>query len=458
MKNKRGMNVKILILILAATISALAQADIETLFHPYDSTLKKIATEFSKTKKTIDIALYNIDSTKSNPVIAFLASPGIQKKIQTKKIKVRLLFEGYAHKNENLEKMLDIEKLGVDVRHMGSSRKMHHKFAIIDGGGTKPKLINGSANWSLSSRKFYNENILFFNEQPALARSFQDQFNFLWSLSKEVGFSTSYTIKTLKSKQPDLGVQSFFNTENFIVKKNKLYKSKTKPGFHLTNKIVKEINLAEDNIKIATTRMKLRPIYNALIKAAARGVKIDIIVTMGEYLHKGFREKLELPNCPEQYKSSCSSGVNYAYHLNLDNFKGHENVNVRLKFFHMNTTAYLDKQMHSKYMIVDNRTVLTGSFNWSYSAEFNHVENIMDIDGEIHPEVRDDFNADFNYMWELGRHKYKSLINTYESRLKKKKKISCSFSPMVLKFEEIDYLLRTPYRVAKKRSLKSICE
>jgi phosphatidylserine/phosphatidylglycerophosphate/cardiolipin synthase-like enzyme len=218
------------------------------------------------------------------------------------------------------------------------------------------------------------------------------------------------------------------------------------------------IDDADDTILIATTRLKLRPVFNALLRAAERGVKIKLVVTMGEYVHKSYRKKLDLPECPDEFHSSCSSGVNYSIHLSRENFPGSENVDVRLKFFHMNTKAYLDKQMHSKYMIIDNETIMTGSFNWSYSAEFKHVENIMEIDGYEYPEILLSFNSDFDELWDLERGLYKGLVADYERDLKKKKKIDCSFEPMTLKFSEIDFLLATPYRAAKKRSLKYVCK
>ena len=36
-----------------------------------------------------------------------------------------------------------------------------------------------------------------------------------------------------------------------------------------------------------------------------------------------------------------------------------------------------DKFMHNKFAIFDNKKVITGSYNWTYSAEYNNLESII---------------------------------------------------------------------------------
>ncbi len=48
--------------------------------------------------------------------------------------------------------------------------KVHHKFAVIDSALSTHRVITGSANWSLSSYHNYNENIVFFDQEPEVAR------------------------------------------------------------------------------------------------------------------------------------------------------------------------------------------------------------------------------------------------------------------------------------------------
>ena len=163
-----------------------SQAKIEALFHPYDNTMDKIADAFMNADKTIDMALYNIDSKQRNPVIAALLSDKLQKKIQSGELVVRILFEGYLTKEKNFEKMKTLEALGINAKYLGASQKMHHKFATIDTASDRPVLITGSANWSMMSQRNYSENILFMENKPGITNNFQREFELLWSQAKVI--------------------------------------------------------------------------------------------------------------------------------------------------------------------------------------------------------------------------------------------------------------------------------
>ncbi|HEV7332378.1 MAG TPA: phospholipase D-like domain-containing protein [Flavisolibacter sp.] len=54
-------------------------------------------------------------------------------------------------------------------------------------------------------------------------------------------------------------------------------------------------------------------------------------------------------------------------------------IDLNGKLWIMNTTN--TSFMHNKFCIIDNKIVITGSYNWSYSADY-HKENILVIDNE----------------------------------------------------------------------------
>lgn len=331
------------------------QAKVSALFHPYDATFVEIAKYLRGAEETIDIAMYNLEATTKSYIIQTLKLPELQNKIQTGQLQIRLIYEGYGTTPDKTRKSDQLENLGIDVRWMATSLKMHHKFAIIDGFTDHSSLITGSANWSLSSRNKYNENILFIENEPEIASQFQEQFNSLWQNAQEFGHSSPLQHRSLAILPPNDILIPYFNSQNFRWVAGKLVKQKN-PLFTLTRAIVKAIDHAQNNIKIASTRMKLRPIYDALLRAADRGVKIEALVTMGEYLTRYRRDNLLLPPCPNSYSRECSSGKNFAYFLSKSDFPGHENIDVRIKFFDINLKNYLEKQMHSKYIIIDEET------------------------------------------------------------------------------------------------------
>ncbi|MEC7275386.1 MAG: phospholipase D-like domain-containing protein [Bdellovibrionota bacterium] len=425
------------ILALCALFTLSLNAKVGVLFHPYDNTFDAIVERLKGAKETVDLALYNMDSSESNPIIKYLSS----EEFKAKGLQVRMIFEGYAKKEDNLKKMLQFEEMGIDVRSLRSSKKMHHKFAVIDGHRSDASVITGSANWSMSSFKNYNENILFFDQEGAMAQSFFDEFNFLWEVSEEIGASFSDRVFAREESSAGLG-EAYFNKDNFVVKRGRLSKKRGELGFTLTRKVVDAIDEAQEVVEIATTRLKLRPIYNAIIRAAKRGVEVKILVTMGEYDWERQRNKMNLPHCEDEYDRECSSGVNYVSLLGGDDFEGHELIDVRLKFFSVLTSAYLNKQMHSKYLIIDNDVVLSGSFNWSYSGEFNHIENVVKIERKESQDVLNGFNKDFDRLWNLRREALTPLHEQISLANQKGEKMSCGFAPMALEHDEIDALLR----------------
>jgi len=434
-----------------------AQASVKTMFHPYDPTMKEISTYIQNAEATIDMALYNLDVSKSNPVIEALGSKTVQERINSGELVVRIIFEGYSTKEKNQEKMAKLEALGLDAKYLGVGRKMHHKFATIDTHSRKPVLITGSANWSMSSRRNYNENIMYLEDKPGISSSFQRQFDLLWSQAKEFGRSApegGQAFRQLPVAQLEAGFEVHFNTDNLKVTPRGFRKDSSKKGYVLTRQIVDLINKSKSTIEIATTRIKLRPIYEALKAAAARGVKIDIVVTMGEYAPSYFRSRNKLKVCDNIYVDKCSTSQNFSIFLEREDYAGKDNVNVRVKHFDIRKDLYLQKQMHSKYIISDNQALITGSFNWSVSAEYNHFENIVSVSGEHHPGVLNDFNQDFDQLWGLNRGEYEHVVADLESRSERAEKIECGFEPMTLSFKEIDHMLSSAKRVGGTSLLK----
>lgn len=55
--------------------------------------------------------------------------------------------------------------------------------------------------------------------------------------------------------------------------------------------------------------------------------------------------------------------------------------------------------MHHKFMVVDGKTVLTGSYNWTRSAETRNEENLVSIDD---PYLASRFMDEFERIWANG--------------------------------------------------------
>ena len=55
--------------------------------------------------------------------------------------------------------------------------------------------------------------------------------------------------------------------------------------------------------------------------------------------------------------------------------------------------------MHNKVAIIDDSTVITGSYNWTSNAELMNQENMLVIDT---PEIVQKYQERFQYLWELN--------------------------------------------------------
>lgn len=391
-------------LIALLTLSSFAaHARIEALFHPHDPTLEKIAAWISEAQSNVDIAMYNLEAGAASPVIQTLQSPAIQARLRNGDLKVRMILELYGTPAENQAKRQIMENMGVNVRFLDRSVKVHHKFAVIDAHGSVDRVVTGSANWSLSSYRGYNENMLFFTQEPEATSRYQTEFNRLWQASSEFGFTGAF-VETLSVRSADQeGLEVYFNSPRHL-------KTDLHEEAHLTEQVVHLINSAEHSLQIASTRIRLLPILEALQAAAERGVRIQAVISQDDFIDLGKRAKYLLNN---------------------------PMIDLRVKFYNLNLREYMTYQMHNKFMIVDGRRLVTGSFNWSSSSENNHIENIVVLSGTLAAQVLPDYQKEFAAIFDLGRGDFSTVLGN----LKTHRHDGCSIPKMTLYPQEIRQLL-----------------
>jgi phosphatidylserine/phosphatidylglycerophosphate/cardiolipin synthase-like enzyme len=140
--------------------------------------------------------------------------------------------------------------------------------------------------------------------------------------------------------------------------------AKTEVYFSLSDNpqraIIKKINQAEAFINIAMYIFTDKEIALPLINAQKRGVKVRV------YLDKS------------QIESSYS----------VSRLLVQRGIKVKIS-----TNNYI---MHHKFAIIDNCLLLTGSYNWTFSANKRNDENLMVIDD---PEIIEIFQNQFINLW-----------------------------------------------------------
>ena len=401
-------NVLTTLVVLIATAMS-AEARLEVLFHPTDPTLEKVADWIRSADKTVDIAMYSMETTPGSPVIKMLMDPSVQTRLKSGALSIRMVFEGYGKPADNEKRMMDLEALGIDVRTLKSGKKVHHKFAVIDSGTARARVITGSANWSMSSYRGYDENMLFLENEPEANFSFESEFERLWASSNEVGQTQAHAPRALPdvSSAPDR-LDVFFNSPRILEKD-------PSPDHVLTNQLVRLIDNAKSELLIATTRVRLEPVMASLKAAAARGVKIKILISQDDYRDLWKR---------------------------ADALLNQPNLELRIKFYNLKPGQYITYQMHNKFMIVDRQTVETGSFNWSKSSEDSHIENVVELKGPAASEVLPSYTSRFEMMWDRGRADLPALKASLQEKKSQGQLPECGFKPTSLSYDEVRELLK----------------
>ncbi|HJT77240.1 MAG TPA: phospholipase D family protein [Gemmataceae bacterium] len=124
-----------------------------------------------------------------------------------------------------------------------------------------------------------------------------------------------------------------------------------------TDAIVHELKAARREILVQAYSFSSKAIAQALVDAKTRGLKVEVL--------------LDRSNEQEEYSD--------------------------LKFFtDEGLVPLIDAEhaiAHNKVIVIDGKTVLTGSFNFTHQAEADNAENLLILKG--HPELAHAYRANF---------------------------------------------------------------
>jgi phosphatidylserine/phosphatidylglycerophosphate/cardiolipin synthase-like enzyme len=195
---------------------------------------------------------------------------------------------------------------------------MHHKFAIID----HYEVWTGSMNLTLNGA-YHNNNNLIWIRSTRLAKDYQTEFDemFVDDLFGDASpANTPYPSLTIDNTRVDV----FFSPDDGV-----------------QAQIVALINQAQESVYFLAFAFTADPIRDALIAAQGRGVVVGGVIETDQASGQG-----------GDYESLLNAGIN----VRLDGN---------------------GKNMHHKVFIIDGQIVVTGSYNFSRSAEENNDENTL---------------------------------------------------------------------------------
>lgn len=300
-----------------------------------------IVEAISRTRRTLDVALYNLQIDGAVEALV---------KARARGVKVRVLFDDahvYPQANKQIQAVIDS---GIETRAMngrGGTGAMHCKYALFDGA----LLQTGSANWSGFAETFSYENIMFVADAD-IVDGYERNFEWMWRQARPAGQPEAAAEKPSAppvDPTPDV---------NFNGTQLPDYTFSPRGGTEAA--IVRAIDAARSEADVAMFTFTSKNIMEALKRAAGRGVKVKLLLFIGQ----------KFPFFLEAKTGS---------------------MELRFK------EGRLEKgQMHNKFAVLDGKLLINGSFNWTVTAETSNTENTIFTTA---PEYVAPYKAEFDKLF-----------------------------------------------------------
>ena len=223
---------------------------------------------------------------------------------------------------------------GEGLRLDDDKQLMHNKFCIID----NSIVITGSFNPTDNDNNYNNNNIIIVYSST-LAGNYGDEFNELWSGKFGKGSNVKNPIFYINNME----IENYFCPED-------------KCASH----IIDLIKNAESSIYFMSFSFTNEEIADALIMKGEGDLDV-----------KGIFDSSQSSNKFSQFKRLQEFGINIK----------------------KDTNKY---KMHHKVFIIDNQTVVTGSFNPTLSADTKNDENLLIIHDK---KIANAFLKEFDSLW-----------------------------------------------------------
>jgi len=161
------------------------------------------------------------------------------------------------------------------------------------------------------------------------------------------------------------------------------------PNGGVRNAIIRELEKTHKTVDIAMFMFTDRRLAYELLKLKKKGINIRIVL----------------------------DGRSSENRFSKSRFFKNKGINVRCDYSHPSTKY--GNIMHNKFAIIDNSVLITGSYNWTASAEELNDENILIIKDA--PEIITAYNKVFEKLWNRAKGMKKApIIDGNNSRQVKK--------------------------------------
>lgn len=252
---------------------------------------------------------------------------------------------------------------------------MHHKFVVIDGKVT----IVSSANLTMScvhgdtlaANSRGNANSMVVVQSVEMAKIFSDEFNQMWGNGKRGNFGQN---KAYRGQQK-VSVRGTQITVQFSPTSRRYTWKETTNGL-----IASAIKNSRESIKAALFVFSDQLIADAMEERHEHGVSVGVMVE-AKFVYRDYSEVLDLLGV-QMLNSKCA--------YEPDNNPWRKPV----------TEAGVPRLasgdvLHHKFAVVDNKSVIVGSQNWSDSANYTNDETLLVIES---PAISEQYTQEYNRL------------------------------------------------------------
>ncbi len=241
---------------------------------------------------------------------------------QERGVRVRMVYDSREDGQPALE---HLKARGVPVRGDQRSTYMHNKFMVIDG----KTVWTGSTNMSPNGVYISDNAALTFQSAP-LAAQYTTEFEEMFVHGQFGTRSPANTSRDWIRVDASTRVQVFFAPED-----------------NAMDRLIQAVRGARRSVKVLAFAFTSEALYQALVERIQAGVKVEVVF---ESLHAGWRQTKTGP--------LHAAGASVRFDKNPD-------------------------AMHHKVVVIDDRIVCTGSFNFSDGADRQNDENLLVVQSAV---------------------------------------------------------------------------
>ncbi|HLB50276.1 MAG TPA: phospholipase D-like domain-containing protein [Anaerolineales bacterium] len=249
---------------------------------------------------------------------------------------VRLVTDTDSMEEEEVRRLIEA---GVEVVDDQRSAIMHDKFVIVDG------LVVWTGSWNFTENDTYrNNNNVIGIASPEMVANYQTEFNEMFE-RREFGPTSSASTPYPQFTASGVLIENYFAPEDEV-----------------TPKIVETLNTAAESIYFAAFAFTSDFISNTMVERAQAGVKVQGV----------YETRQVNAGSDDSYRILSSAELPVL----------------------LDGNRYT---MHHKFIVVDGKIVITGSFNFSGAANEKNDENILILHS---PEIAAQYLQEFQRVWQ----------------------------------------------------------